>query len=233
MIDFIKNSINNQQNSNFKKPEIAGKKKDIYKDTPVRLLGFANEAGAALSPLIGPVGEMITYAPAVGYIAMDVRDKFKRGDSDNYENTSKKRATKQLIFQCLASVILPTAVVKTAQILADKAIDKMPAVKNKVSTFVSERKSLSNFINIFADKTAGKENLLHKISHGFQKGIDIITIIPMFIKSKSNKSGLRNLGLAAVGFISLGLAVKPVDKFVEKIIDKIVHPVLYKNSNDN
>jgi len=225
MIQFYKNKISNENQ------HTRDKNKDIYKNTPVRYLGFANEIGAAIAPLIGPAGEMITYLPAFGYIAMDVRDKHKRGDGDDYENKSKKRAAKELVFQCLASVILPTAVVKTAQVAADKAIDKMPNLKNKIKSFVSQRESLNKFINKFADKHTESKTVLNKISHSFQKVVDTITVVPRFIKLRQNKSGLRNVGLAMVGFTALIAAIKPIDKFVEHVlIDKIVHPILYKKT---
>jgi hypothetical protein len=225
-----------------KKPEIndnsqnqkTGKKKDIYTDTPVRYLGFTNEAGAALAPLMGPVGEMYTYAPALGYIAMDVRDKYKRGDDDEYQKTSGKRATKQLVFQLLASVILPTAAVKTGQIIAGKSIDKMPKLKDSVKEFVTKRPSLQKFVHRFRDKSAAEESNLMKFAHGFQKVIDTITIIPRFIKAPENKSGLRNIGLALAGFTALGLAIKPIDHFVESIVvEKGVDPLLYKERRKN
>lgn len=222
----------NKRVSNENQQTDLNRKKDLYKDTPVRLLGFANEAGAAMAPLIGPVGEMITYAPALGYIALDVRDKYKRGDNDAYEKTSSRRATKQLVFQGLASVILPTAVVKTAQIIASKSVDKMPELKNKIKSFISKRQNIDKFINKFADKSNEQKSMLIKFSHGFQKIIDTVTVIPRFIKLKENKSGLRNIGLAVVGFTALAAAIKPIDKFVEKtVVDKAVHPLLYKTIN--
>jgi len=229
----IRNCSDEKLNTTKVSRENFTKKRDIYSDTPVRLLGFTNEAGAAMAPLIGPVGEMITYGPALGYIALDVRDKYKRGDNNNYEQKSHKRATKQLIFQLLASVILPTAVVKTAQIAANKVIDKMPVVKEKVKSFANKNLKVANFIEKFSDKNHDNPNFIVRFAHQFQKIIDTVTVIPTIIKLPQNKSGIRNLGLAIVGFTALAAAIKPIDKLVEHVIvPKAVDPVLYPKKED-
>jgi len=233
--------LNKTGSFNGEKPSTASiskenftKKKDIYSDTPVRLLGFTNEAGAAMAPLIGPFGEMITYGPALGYIAMDVRDKYKRGENNDYSEKSHKRATKQLIFQLLASVILPTAVVKTAQIVANKVIDKVPAAKEKIKSFANKNLKVANFIEKFSDKNIENPNLVVRFAHQFQKIIDTVTIVPRLIKLPQNKSGLRNAGLAVVGLTALAAAIKPIDKLVEHVIvPKAVDPVLYRKKTES
>lgn len=205
-------------------------KKDLYLDTPVRYLGFTNEVGAAVAPLIGPVGEMLTYIPAFLFIGADARDKYKRGDNDDYQTPSSERASKEVIFHMLASVILPTAVVKASQLLAERSIDHMPGVKNNIKAFVDKRAGLKKLVNKFADKPLNNKSALNKFAHGFQNVVNHITVIPALVKSTPNKSGLRNIGLALVGLTTLSMIIKPIDKFVHNVIlPKVVDPLLYKN----
>lgn len=203
------------------------KDKDVYADTPVRLLGFTNEVGAALSPIIGPVGELLTYAPALSYIAMDTKDKYHRGDDNNYETPSHKRATKQLIFQMMASVILPTAAVKASQALTNKILDSKALEETRLSIAdnVKKNQPLSNFIQKFADKPHSNKppTALMKFAHKFEKVLNTITVAPLLFKQKQNKSGLRNIGLAITGLTTLALVIKPIDKASEHIISKIMH----------
>ncbi len=220
------------------------KKKDIYTDSPVRYLGFANEVGAAISPAAGAILEMATYGPALGYIAMDVIDKHKRGDNDDYKKCSDKRATKQLVFQLLASVLLPTCIVKTAQTVTDKAINKfrkpLSPIIDPIKNFVKKSPDFSKFIDNFKDKEFNKHTAksVDKFAKGFVECIEKVTVVPWLFKKCQGdkavpKSGMRNIGLALVGITALLAAIKPIDKFTEHFISKAIHPLLYGNKKQN
>ena len=217
---------NNSQPQN--KPK--SKPKDIYSDTPIRLLGFTNEVGAAISPIVGPVGELATYAPALGYIALDTHDKYRRGDDDSYQSPSHKRATTQLVFQMMASVIFPTAAVKASQAIASKVVDSkhFEDTKNAISAYVQKNEQLQKFLQKFADKqpSGAKPSKLVKFAHDFEKVLNHITVAPLFFKPKENKTGLRNVGLALVGLSTLALVIKPIDKIAEHLIHNAVKPAV-------
>jgi hypothetical protein len=220
----ISSAVATTANAKSTEQKKAKKGKDIYIDTPVRLLGFTNEIGAAISPVIGPVGELISYAPALTYIFMDTRDKYKRGDDNSYEKPSAKNGTKQFVFQSFASVILPTGIVKTSQAFAEKTIDSkhMQGAKETVTNFIQSKPLLAKIINKFADKPdigVAKKGIV-KFALGFQKALKVVTVFPLFFKDTGPKSGLKNLALVAVGLTTLSLAIKPIDKFTEKIIMK-------------
>ena len=167
---------------------------DVYHHSPVRLLGFTNELGTAVSPLAGAFMEMISYVPALTYIFMDVKDKYNRGDKDNYNEKSHKRATKQFAFQFLASVLFPTAIVKTSQVVAGKAIDLMPkSIKNPIKNFIEDKLKLKGILKKLADHEekalppdAGfKDKFFDKLNaagHRFQKVIDTITVVPKVLE---------------------------------------------------
>ncbi len=153
-------------------------KKDVFKDTPVRYLGFTNELGAAVSNVCqgtkGLIGKIpaISWVPAIGYIVLDVADKYKKGEN----GTGKKKVragASELCTQMLQSVALPTFVIKGVQTIGKKACDKF--AKNP------------------AFKNGGKWG-------------KIIT---------------TGASLAA-----LFATIKPIDKLTEKIMNKIINPIL-------
>ena len=123
--------------------------KDIYSETPVRLLGFTNEVGAAIAPIIGPVSELISYVPALSYIAMDTFDKYKKGEDNTGEKPSVKKGIEQLSFQVFASVILPTAAVKTAQLVANKLLDveALASTKTKINNWLASNATLRSCLH--------------------------------------------------------------------------------------
>ena len=48
------------------------------RDTPLRLLGYANELGEAFRPVVRVGWVYSSYALAIGYVAMDAADKGRR-----------------------------------------------------------------------------------------------------------------------------------------------------------
>ena len=87
---------------------------DLYRDTPVRFLGYANELGESFKPLIPRVAYFSTYGVACAYVAADANDKYQR-DGD------VARGVDALIWQALASVIVPGFVVNRVVAMAGRA----------------------------------------------------------------------------------------------------------------
>ena len=87
---------------------------DLYRDTPVRFLGYANELGESFKPLIPRVAYFSTYGVACAYVAADANDKYQR-DGD------VARGVDALIWQALASVIVPGFVVNRVVATAGRA----------------------------------------------------------------------------------------------------------------
>lgn len=90
---------------------MSGSDKDIWRDTPVRLLGYANEIGESFRfiypGLVGP-----SYMLATGYCFCDVIDKahksYKRNDPTKQILTNSFDAA---VWQILASVTFPGFVI--------------------------------------------------------------------------------------------------------------------------
>lgn len=144
----------------------------------------------------------------------------------------------------MASVIIPTIIVKTTQIVADKAVDKVPVLiglKNKINKFAESKPLLNKIFKEPRKQGPLKSDNFIKRSvrataNGFQKVIDTITVVPLLFKKFGKPktvppSPLRKLGLAVVGSAALAASIKPVDKLVQKIVDDIIHPFIYKETD--
>lgn len=115
------------------------KRRDIYMEMPVRALGYTNEVGEALRPVIGKWA-WASWVPAIAYIASDVADKYSQDEYGN-QVPSGERAAKQLSNQLLASVILPTVAVKAGQ----TAVDLISGTTKQRMTF-ENREKISEFV---------------------------------------------------------------------------------------
>jgi fission process protein 1 len=82
---------------------------DIYRDTPVRYLGYANEVGEAFRALINVRWVKLSYVVASGYVLADTQDKAVKASKE--EDAEMKNvgiaAMDTLVWQALASVIVP------------------------------------------------------------------------------------------------------------------------------
>ncbi|XP_044261414.1 mitochondrial fission process protein 1 [Tribolium madens] len=103
--------------------------RDIYKDTPIRLLGYANEVGESLRGFIGTKWVNISYGVATLYVVADTIDKTGK----TYVNNSGKAgcvkktvfaATDTLIWQMLASVVIPGYTINRVCALSDFVLTK-------------------------------------------------------------------------------------------------------------
>ncbi|KAK6032200.1 hypothetical protein OSTOST_01624, partial [Ostertagia ostertagi] len=86
---------------------------DLYRDTPIRYLGYANEIGEAFRSMLPVAAVRSTYVVALGYACADALDKSNKAYK-LYRNNPEKRRTKVAIaagdtflWQALASVAIP------------------------------------------------------------------------------------------------------------------------------
>merc|ERR1712157_230075 len=82
---------------------------DIYRDTPLRYLGYANEVGEAFRALMHVRWVRATYGVASAYVLADTYDKGVKQSKEPGADTSKVAiaAVDTLLWQALASVIIP------------------------------------------------------------------------------------------------------------------------------
>ena len=87
---------------------------DIFRDSYVRYLGYANEVGESFRPLVHVNFVWATYAVASGYVIADSVDKMYRAkqafvpqDEEHYMKRVLKAGADSLVWQSFASVIVP------------------------------------------------------------------------------------------------------------------------------
>jgi len=82
---------------------------DIYRDTPVRLLGYANEVGEAFRALVSVQWVRASYGVASAYVLADTYDKADKMNKVPGSQASEVAvaAVDTLLWQAFASVIVP------------------------------------------------------------------------------------------------------------------------------
>ncbi|KAF7688571.1 mitochondrial fission process protein 1 [Silurus meridionalis] len=93
-------------------PESESKKVDIYRDTWVRFLGYANEVGEAFRALVPVSMVWASYAVATAYVSADAVDKGKKaavahGDQPGKTARVAVAVVDTFVWQALASVAIP------------------------------------------------------------------------------------------------------------------------------
>ncbi|XP_026466012.1 mitochondrial fission process protein 1-like [Ctenocephalides felis] len=80
-------------------------KVDLYRDTPVRYLGYASELGESFRPQVPILFVKLGYAVSVSYVVADTLDKTRRAWEANQEPVLTAADT--LLWQGIATLILP------------------------------------------------------------------------------------------------------------------------------
>ncbi|KAI6198355.1 Mitochondrial 18 kDa protein [Aphelenchoides fujianensis] len=88
---------------------------DLYRETPIRFLGYANEVGEAFRAWIPPTAVRLTYVVAFGYVLADALDKTHGAYKAVKKYATREERQKQvgltladtLVWQTFASVLLP------------------------------------------------------------------------------------------------------------------------------
>ena len=134
--------------SSEKKKKNESEKVDIFRDTPIRYLGYANEIGESfryqfpklvLPSYIVSFGYCFADATTKGYATYQSASKARSSSSTSESNTTNSRTnsptlkaiittTDTLIWQCLASVMIPGATINTIVKASRFAIRKSPVV---------------------------------------------------------------------------------------------------------
>lgn len=196
-------------------------KEDIYMKWPLRGLAYSNELGEIIRPMSGVAANLL-WVPAIGYIAADIGDKYKHNQYGEHE-PSKKRAGKQLSFQMLASVILPTAAVKVGQKLTN-----IISSKGKTKLSINDREKYTRMITQsmnkgshekFVDNTTGLVNREKYTQH-------IMENIAEMDKHKTTKNKMFSPFAKIIDFVKKPFEAKPktenIQKYIASTIDNIM-----------
>eukprot|EP01043_Picozoa_sp_COSAG02_P064647 COSAG02_NODE_9514_length_2190_cov_18.311490_3_plen_309_part_01 len=107
---------------------------DLYRDTPLRYMGYSNEVGEAFRPIV-PRLVVPSYALAIVYVLADTADKARKAH-DLSVAVSGAADTRQvleqagdcLVWQLLASVFVPGAVIHQVVHFLGRAIKSVPTL---------------------------------------------------------------------------------------------------------
>ena len=104
--------------------------KDIYKKTVIRKLGVVDDYARVLNPVLlmskNPIVRNIApvaYAASTAYIALDVLDKYNKGEDGTGKKPSLKMGAREALYQSITSILAPIGIAKGTQKLATKLID--------------------------------------------------------------------------------------------------------------
>ncbi|KAL3989761.1 Mitochondrial 18 KDa protein (MTP18) family protein [Acanthocheilonema viteae] len=101
---------------------------DIYRDTPIRFLGYANEIGEAFRAWVPTNAVRLSYVVSMGYVFSDTANKSRKTYQLNYLNSKERsravalRAIDTLIWQSMASVIIPGFMINRVCYLSTKLL---------------------------------------------------------------------------------------------------------------
>lgn len=113
------------------------KEVDIYRDTPVRLLGYANEVGESFRALTPIWFVRATYGVSSAYVVADTYDKASKMSKQPgaTQRTVTHAAVDTLLWQALASVIVPgftiNRVCAASLLVLAKSLPRVPLATRK------------------------------------------------------------------------------------------------------
>ncbi|ELU02147.1 hypothetical protein CAPTEDRAFT_168727 [Capitella teleta] len=118
------------------------KERDLFRDTPVRYLGYANEVGEAFRALMHVTWVRATYCVACAYVCADANDKKNKQkwpNAEEYNRQRKHAIIDTLLWQGFASVAIPGFTINricwaAARILRDAIPDVPPNLRKGVVT---------------------------------------------------------------------------------------------------
>lgn len=185
----------NKEVKNFNK-----NKKDVFMQTPIRKLGFLDETGEALRPILSmsknPIVSKLpnlAYIPANLYIATDVVDKYKKGDDGNGRNGAKM-AFREAAYQSIVSIAAPMGIIRGT---------------NKVlKNIVSANKPTRGMARYVGKAVSSLQNKQHA---------------PKFLKKAKLPFAIISAGIS---LFVLNKLSKPVDFITKKVFNFTVDPML-------
>ncbi|KAL5275769.1 MTFP1.2 family protein [Megaselia abdita] len=140
--------------------------KDIYRDTYIRYLGYANEVGEAFRPLVHKQIVNLSYGVSISYVLADAFDKATKEhkQSGNLKKVAIK-ASDVFIWQIIASVIIPGITINRVTWLTSRAL-KNSGLKKEIRKIVPTVvglasipviiKPIDHFVDLVMDKTFRK-----------------------------------------------------------------------------
>ena len=100
---------------------------DIYRDSPLRYLGYANECGEAFAAWLPPFGVPATYGVAAVYVLADTFDKAIKANKEKGMKEGVIVGLDTVTWQMLASVFWPGSFIRVMVNATNLLVSKLPA----------------------------------------------------------------------------------------------------------
>jgi len=103
------------------------KEYDIYRDSPLRYMGYANECGEAFAAWLPPFGVPATYGVAAVYVLADTFDKAIKANKEKGMKEGVIVGLDTVTWQMLASVFWPGSFIRVTVNATNLLVSKLPA----------------------------------------------------------------------------------------------------------
>ena len=100
---------------------------DIYRDSPLRYMGYANECGEAFAAWLPPFGVPATYGVAAAYVLADTFDKAIKANKEKGMKEGVIVGLDTVTWQMLASVFWPGSFIRVMVNATNLLVSKLPA----------------------------------------------------------------------------------------------------------
>ena len=100
---------------------------DIYRDSPLRYMGYANECGEAFAAWLPPFGVPATYGVAAVYVLADTFDKAIKANKEKDMEEGVIVGLDTVTWQMLASVFWPGSFIRVMVNATNLLVSKLPA----------------------------------------------------------------------------------------------------------
>ena len=100
---------------------------DIYRDSPLRYMGYANECGEAFAAWLPPFGVPATYGVAAVYVLADTFDKAIKANKEKGMKEGVIVGLDTVTWQMLASVFWPGGFIRVMVNATNLLVSKLPA----------------------------------------------------------------------------------------------------------
>lgn len=131
----------------------AKKRDNFIHKFPFKSLAYISNIGEAIKPIIGLLLARLSYIPSLLYALIAIISKLIEPPKE--DQNKSKTVTKEIVYQSLASFLLPDLVVKSSRKISNTLINKIPVQKKRlIITFTQNIGWLSSLI-----KKLKKENI--------------------------------------------------------------------------
>lgn len=119
-------------------------KENIWHTYPLKGCAYSNDIGEAVRPIIGNSFAKLSWIPAIFYVLGAIISKILTANS----NDKSKELQKEILFQLIASLLLPIIIIKSAGKFTHKVLDAVP---RKTKDLIKDSIKRVNWLHTFGE----------------------------------------------------------------------------------